>query len=192
MSLCILLFFFFFFKQKTAYDMRISDWSSDVCSSDLLRQLELVDHLLVLDLHVEALLVPVDQLLDRRRQILVGGDDGNQRADVEAAGDREQAAAGVEHEGRQLGQQVVDELHEELALIDLEADVEDAPQPRREIGALVVGGVVRLHFDAAIDDLTDASRELACRKLPFTAELQDAAAQARDQVGLEQHHRAHV
>src|SRR3546814_5123432 len=30
------LFFFFFFKQKTAYEMRISDWSSDVCSSDLL------------------------------------------------------------------------------------------------------------------------------------------------------------
>src|SRR3546814_6419838 len=30
-----LLFFFFFFKQKTAYEMRISDWSSDVCSSDL-------------------------------------------------------------------------------------------------------------------------------------------------------------
>src|SRR3546814_3637945 len=30
-------FFFFFFKQKTAYEMRISDWSSDVCSSDLSR-----------------------------------------------------------------------------------------------------------------------------------------------------------
>src|SRR3546814_8222054 len=29
--------FFFFFKQKTAYEMRISDWSSDVCSSDLER-----------------------------------------------------------------------------------------------------------------------------------------------------------
>src|SRR3546814_298151 len=28
---------FFFFKQKTAYEMRISDWSSDVCSSDLTR-----------------------------------------------------------------------------------------------------------------------------------------------------------
>src|SRR3546814_5712602 len=27
---------FFFFKQKTAYEMRISDWSSDVCSSDLI------------------------------------------------------------------------------------------------------------------------------------------------------------
>src|SRR3546814_2760750 len=45
MSTSILLLFFscvlmcrasfFFFKQKTAYEMRISDWSSDVCSSDL-------------------------------------------------------------------------------------------------------------------------------------------------------------
>src|SRR3546814_9859618 len=37
--MCVFMFFymslFFFFKQKTAYDMRISDWSSDVCSSDL-------------------------------------------------------------------------------------------------------------------------------------------------------------
>src|SRR3546814_8201145 len=31
----LITMFFFFFKQKTAYDMRISDWSSDVCSSDL-------------------------------------------------------------------------------------------------------------------------------------------------------------
>src|SRR3546814_1627802 len=30
-----MLYLFFFFKQKTAYEMRISDWSSDVCSSDL-------------------------------------------------------------------------------------------------------------------------------------------------------------
>src|SRR3546814_9622243 len=29
------MFSFFFFKQKTAYELRISDWSSDVCSSDL-------------------------------------------------------------------------------------------------------------------------------------------------------------
>src|SRR3546814_7826962 len=32
---CSFFVFFFFFKQKTAYEMRISDWSSDVCSSDL-------------------------------------------------------------------------------------------------------------------------------------------------------------
>src|SRR3546814_2512971 len=33
--LAIMCVYFFFFKQKTAYEMRISDWSSDVCSSDL-------------------------------------------------------------------------------------------------------------------------------------------------------------
>src|SRR3546814_9256930 len=32
---CCVCVLFFFFKQKTAYDVRISDWSSDVCSSDL-------------------------------------------------------------------------------------------------------------------------------------------------------------
>src|SRR3546814_1347341 len=39
---CFVVFFFFifFFKQKTAYEMRISDWSSDVCSSDLLEPRE--------------------------------------------------------------------------------------------------------------------------------------------------------
>src|SRR3546814_11884635 len=34
----MVVFCFFFFKQKTAYEMRISDWSSDVCSSDLFAQ----------------------------------------------------------------------------------------------------------------------------------------------------------
>src|SRR3546814_4229704 len=39
--MCVHIFIvlcFFFFKQKTAYEMRISDWSSDVCSSDLQQQ----------------------------------------------------------------------------------------------------------------------------------------------------------
>src|SRR3546814_7788297 len=34
-----IIYYFFFFKQKTAYEMRISDWSSDVCSSDLSQEL---------------------------------------------------------------------------------------------------------------------------------------------------------
>src|SRR3546814_2411998 len=38
LCLCVL----FFFKQKTAYEMRIIDWSSDVCSSDLLQLADLV------------------------------------------------------------------------------------------------------------------------------------------------------
>src|SRR3546814_3520546 len=37
------LCFFFFFKQKTAYEMRISDWRSDVCSSDLLGCMRRID-----------------------------------------------------------------------------------------------------------------------------------------------------
>src|SRR3546814_15231923 len=37
-DVCCVYFYFFFFKQKTAYEMRISDWSSDVCSSDLERE----------------------------------------------------------------------------------------------------------------------------------------------------------
>src|SRR3546814_3146383 len=54
MLLCKKFLVFFFFKQKSAYDMRISDWSSDVCSSDLL---EITDvnkmYLARNDLHVE-------------------------------------------------------------------------------------------------------------------------------------------
>src|SRR3546814_9595534 len=41
--MCFCLEVFFVFKQKTAYEMRISDWSSDVCSSDLAGQAALVD-----------------------------------------------------------------------------------------------------------------------------------------------------
>src|SRR3546814_13361673 len=50
MSLLLSVLNIFFFKQKTAYEMRISDWSSDVCSSDL----------------IEKILASVE-LLDRRR-----------------------------------------------------------------------------------------------------------------------------
>src|SRR3546814_20916288 len=51
----------FFFKQKTAYEMRISDWSSDVCSSDLLTKLDAdgVDAAAVAKLLDAALIAPV-------------------------------------------------------------------------------------------------------------------------------------
>src|SRR3546814_10076884 len=42
--------FFFFFKQKTAYEMRISDWSSDVCSSDLIGQIGFALHQLAAEI----------------------------------------------------------------------------------------------------------------------------------------------
>src|SRR3546814_5457117 len=42
---------FFFFKQKTAYELRISDWSSDVCSSDLVTAISKEDKFLLKGLH---------------------------------------------------------------------------------------------------------------------------------------------
>src|SRR3546814_16375826 len=62
-------FFFFFFKQKTAYEMRISDWSSDVCSSDLWHRVD-------------------RRLADRQRQARLGD-----RADA-GAGLEDDTAAG--------------------------------------------------------------------------------------------------
>src|SRR3546814_6052826 len=46
-TLVVFSYSVFFFKQKTAYEMRISDWSSDVCSSDLVVPRQ--DHLAVAD-----------------------------------------------------------------------------------------------------------------------------------------------
>src|SRR3546814_12142203 len=65
-----LCFFFFFFKQKTAYEMRISDWSSDVCSSDLLRPVPVRSRILLRVRGVEARQPPRDALVERRRLLL--------------------------------------------------------------------------------------------------------------------------
>src|SRR3546814_6434859 len=51
-------FLFFFFKQKTAYEMRISDWSSDVCSSDLVARVDVCGTLLG-DGRLPAVLLPL-------------------------------------------------------------------------------------------------------------------------------------
>src|SRR3546814_4549949 len=69
--LCLCCHFFFFFKQKTAYEMRISDWSSDVCSSDLGRMKpssyydRIVDVVEELVRFIVLLRPHVDQLVDR-------------------------------------------------------------------------------------------------------------------------------
>src|SRR3546814_7283083 len=68
--LFIVAFLFFFFKQKTAYEMRISDWSSDVCSSDLQQQA-----LFLLVERVEHLLANVDAEQRRHRHEDVAGRD---------------------------------------------------------------------------------------------------------------------
>src|SRR3546814_8671245 len=63
------MYHLFFFKQKTAYEVRISDWSSDVCSSDLLEGRVLgggadQDHRAVLDIGQEAVLLGAVEAVD--------------------------------------------------------------------------------------------------------------------------------
>src|SRR3546814_4135594 len=73
LELCVC--FFFFFKQKTAYEMRISDWSSDVCSSDLRGDPGLSTHCSVDPLQEEGVVPLVvidgnrDLSIDWRREI---------------------------------------------------------------------------------------------------------------------------
>src|SRR3546814_4680863 len=65
------VFYVFFFKQKTPYEIRIRDWSSDVCSSDLFR-VALADHHQVARLAVHADRVDVDHahgLVQRERRV---------------------------------------------------------------------------------------------------------------------------
>src|SRR3546814_1117178 len=87
--------FFFFFKQKTAYEMRISDWSSDVCSSDLKRadardeltRIERLGHVVVgPDLKTDN---PVNVFAQRRQH-----DDGYSGGRAQPAADAEPDLAG--------------------------------------------------------------------------------------------------
>src|SRR3546814_2686671 len=68
--------YFFFFKQKTAYEMRISDWSSDVCSSDLRHQLgrgsHRAHHLVELILAVAVPERELRQVAPGERRLLAG------------------------------------------------------------------------------------------------------------------------
>src|SRR3546814_18445816 len=58
---------FFFFKQKTAYEMRISDWSSDVCSSDLAS--EKIDVTLPVSTGAQGSIHPISQVMDELAEI---------------------------------------------------------------------------------------------------------------------------
>src|SRR3546814_1097921 len=80
------IYYFFFFKQKTAYCMRISDWSSDVCSSDLLQAANVIKAIRASKYKVDGRILPVANadipatifcvadLTPRLRQILIDFD----------------------------------------------------------------------------------------------------------------------
>src|SRR3546814_1490632 len=71
--MCVCLFFFFFFKQKTAYEMRISDWSSDVCSSDLGASLRQLAHLHDWHISEAAYGEALGRLIDAHRAMPLAG-----------------------------------------------------------------------------------------------------------------------
>src|SRR3546814_309199 len=87
------LYFFFFFKQKTAYEMRISDWSSDVCSSDLAPVTELVEGAGHHEVHG---LGSQRRALQRRAEVDVAHlDDAERRVDAQVAGDAQCLPGGL-------------------------------------------------------------------------------------------------
>src|SRR3546814_13167347 len=143
MSLFILLFFFF--KQKTAYEMRISDWSSDVCSSDLLDPADFRGDL-------------ADQLLIRARDLDRGGlfhldlDTGRDRIDHFMAEAHVQLQVLALHRRTQtdavdfqfLGEAVLDALHQVIHQGTLHAPP----------GAAATRGFPRLDGDLAVPHQT--------------------------------------
>src|SRR3546814_17209715 len=73
------MFFFFFFKQKTAYEMRISDWSSDVCSSDLVVDAGYTDKTIRIENAQPAMMKLNDAFLAQRAQNAVHMDERKSR-----------------------------------------------------------------------------------------------------------------
>src|SRR3546814_8967551 len=91
--MCVLLFFFFF-KQKTAYEMRISDWSSDVCSSDLVGRDGVGERRGILDL------AKLDAGLGRQALVELG-------VILELIDDRPHQGLDFRSEGRRVGKECV-------------------------------------------------------------------------------------
>src|SRR3546814_2950344 len=81
---------FFFFKQKTAYEMRISDWSSDVCSSDLFSSLAGVrEDITDIVLNVKQIALKMEGEGPKRLQLSATGPGEVKAGDIAVAGDIE-------------------------------------------------------------------------------------------------------
>src|SRR3546814_1305170 len=101
----VVLFLFFFFKQKTAYEMRISDWSSDVCSSDLPQDLILVNEQDEVTGHGEKMDVHRKGLLHRAFSVLIADDAG--RLLLQKRAPEKYHSAGLRSEERRVGKECV-------------------------------------------------------------------------------------
>src|SRR3546814_18175061 len=102
--LVVVCFFFFFFKQKTAYEMRISDWSSDVCSSDLLVRIEMAKGRLAARrqqkvVHADAILDNFEHRARAVRPQAVARGQPDRLLIIEGSAVRQRLAGVVGHEG---------------------------------------------------------------------------------------------
>ena len=116
--------------------------------------LERFEEQLVFALRVFLDLVEVQQLLPRIGELLVGGDDRYQGPEGQIALDHEVAADGIEEERRDLGNEIVGELDEELQAVDHHPDAIDFADPLGVVGALEPGRVMGV-------DLADSGCHLA-------------------------------
>src|SRR3546814_5601939 len=95
---CLVIIVVFFFKQKTAYEMRISDWSSDVCSSDL-------DFGLVADDVGHVAVIRMQGDTDTQALGRFGTGQWSEQAGEQA--DQQQAEQGARSEERRVGKECV-------------------------------------------------------------------------------------
>ena len=126
----------------------------------------------------------VEQLLPRAEDVLVGGEHGDQRAERQAALDHQVAADRIEEERRDLGQEIVQELDEELALVDVEADRVDLAEAVADVGPLEVQRVVGADLGDAGHRLADPVGQLARGLHALLRQLVDLPLQPRDQPDL--------
>src|SRR3546814_16015596 len=125
------MFLFFFFKQKTAYEMRISDWSSDVCSSDLVG--------IAFDHH------------QQHRFALLVGQAGHSAIDVGERNARLLAAVGTHRKSRFLLCEGLRSARTRPAFVDPDIAHYPVPQPiePRPVLQLVLSGLLTLYFPFA-------------------------------------------
>ena len=146
---------------------------------------ELHHDLLVLDLHVVHRLIVGQELAPGRGQVLLGAHHGNEGAQRDLALDHEIAADREEEEGAQLGDEVVEELDQELLLVDVEADPEHLAQLLAEAAELERGrgvGADVAHAQGRLADPLGVAADLLDAQL---AQLVHLPLQLGDQVHLQ-------
>ena len=150
-----------------------------------IRNLELLDDLLVFDRHVLLILIEVKQLLPRRRYVLIGGKHSDQRAERELALDDKISADQEKQERRKIADQIVEEFYEEFAVIDLEPNVVDFSQALRDVGELICGGVIGANFGACGDGLGDPVRKHPHLAHPLAPEAANDALHLWNEIALQ-------